>query len=179
MKTIILFILLVSANFAQSPLLTLFDGVADDRGNVVNLLYNDGAKNTTDFVQTAEAGDPDYMTINSTFSVIVDGSNWLRIDRLGSPNAYAGIQGINSGVGFHGGIVVGHTYNIRIKIRGNGAAIRMNAFGAGFVALPTITDVTIWTATPVVASDAFFILTFNGEADNAKYFEIDWIEVWE
>lgn len=178
-KAIILFLFLSLNLFAQS-LLTLFDGgIPDDRGDVVNMLFNDGAKNTTDWVQTAETGDPDYCSVNATFSVIVDGSNWLRIERLGSPNDYAGIQGMTSGILLGGEIAVGHTYNIRVKIRGNGGAIRINALNGGWEALPTITTETIWTATPVVAGDASFYLTFNGEAGTDKYFEIDWIEVWE
>lgn len=180
LKLISVLLFITATASAQHPLINrLFDEVTDDRLNVNNVLYNDGAKNTTDFVQTPASGDPDDMSLNASFSITTEGSNrLLRFVRLGGVNNYVGIQGISSGV-LGGGVNVGQTYHIRIKYRSNGAKMRVIPFGAASQPFTAVTGEEIWVGSTFVCANASFYLTFNNEGDTSKYFEIDYIEVWE
>lgn len=163
-----------SQNITECEAIYLGELPVDDRLNVDNLIVNCGAINTTDFLQTSATGDPDGLSLNAAFSVVdEDGNRWLRMNRSGSANDYAGIQGI-----YDSPLLAGHTYNVRFKCRGNGAHISLYTNGGGHNDLGIVSDVEIKTAT-WTASGSDFVLSFNGESDNSKYWEIDYIEIYE
>lgn len=187
MKSFLFVLLFSSLTLAQSFLdydLFYSDQISDDRSNNINIMLNAGAKNTSDFIQTIATGDPDGFYINSTFSITEIGSNrWLRLEREGSPNAYAGIQG---GTGF--GVAdpdngemftAGKSYIIRIKFNSNGAHLRIIPCGNSPIELPVISDIYIYETEVTAITNENLLFSFNGEDDLSKWVEIDYIEVWE
>lgn len=176
-----LVILLSIQTNAQKKMYYWYSGENDERLNITNRVFNSGAKSTTDFVQTEASGDPDGFSINANFTVETYGANkTLKVVRLGGANSYVGIQDAS---GFDGVdeakiFVAGRVYNIRIKYTSNGANVRMIASGVTKT-LDVVNDWSYYTTQITATADPSLLISFNGESDTSKYFEIDWIEVWE
>lgn len=183
MKKILLILLFSAISlFPQGKFWEIATIFGDDVVYVDNRVKNSGSHNTTDFLDANTDGKSDGFTIGAaTYSIVTDGSRWQRIERVGGANNFVGITAATPMDGLGGNISVnGRTYNVKIRVRGNGTALQFAGGNSGYQSMGTISTVTEWTSTyTVTATDNTLVIRFNNVSDTSKYFEIDYIEIWE
>ena len=179
MKTLILIFLFTISLIAQpSELIMLFSG-----GLPPNTILNAGAPNTTDWVDTNEDGLADNMALSGTptVSIVDEGNRYQKLLRAGSSNNFNGVSLENGLDGIVTPLQPSNSYTIIIKYRSNGAKLRIGASAGevGFHAMDVITGTATFTFdTSTITAPRKILITFNNEADNSKYCEIDFVHAY-